>query len=110
MLRVEFVFLLLISVLTARGQTSPKTGLTAEVDKVFQKWDSTVTPGCALAVMKNGNIIYKRGYGMAGLDHDVPIRASTVFQVGSVSKQFTAAAIVLLAQQGKLSLDDDVRK
>jgi CubicO group peptidase (beta-lactamase class C family) len=72
--------------------------------------DSTVSPGCALSVIKDGQIIYKRGYGMADLDHDIPIRPETVFHVASISKQFTAAAIILLAQEGKISLDDDVRK
>jgi CubicO group peptidase (beta-lactamase class C family) len=81
-----------------------------QVDKVFAEWDSTVSPGCALSVIKDGKIIYKRGYGMADLDHDIPINTETVFHVASISKQFTAAAILLLAQEGKLSLDDDVRK
>lgn len=80
------------------------------VDKVFAKWDSTATPGCALSVIKDGQIVYKRGYGMADLDHDIPISTETVFHVASISKQFTAAAIVLLAQEHKLSLDDDVHK
>ena len=60
--------------------------------------------------MKDGRIVYKHGYGMADLDHNVTITTSTVFHVASMSKQFTAASILLLAQQGKLSLDDDVRK
>jgi CubicO group peptidase (beta-lactamase class C family) len=81
-----------------------------DVDKVFAKWNSTHSPGCALSVMKNGHIIYKRGYGMADLDHDIPITPETVFHVASISKQFTAASILLLAQEHKLSLDDDVRK
>jgi CubicO group peptidase (beta-lactamase class C family) len=80
------------------------------VDELFQKMDTTVTPGCALAVVKDGRILYERGYGMADLDHNVPITPSTVFHVASMSKQFTAASIVLLAQEGKLSLDDPVRK
>ncbi len=84
--------------------------LREQTDKIFAKWDSTASPGCALSVIGDGQIIYKRGYGMANLDHDVPITAETAFHVASVSKQFTAAAILLLAQDGKLSLDDDVRK
>jgi len=84
--------------------------LRERTDKVFAAWDSTVRPGCALSVMRDGQILYKRGYGMADLDHDVPITAETVFHVASISKQFTAAAIVLLAQDGKLSLDDEVHK
>jgi CubicO group peptidase (beta-lactamase class C family) len=110
------VVLLLVAIVSAAAQEAAKPDQEAsrrlpdEVDKVFAKWDSTVSPGCALSVMKDGRIIYKRGYGMADLDHDVPITPSTVFHVASISKQFTAAAIVLLAQEGKLSLDDDVRK
>jgi CubicO group peptidase (beta-lactamase class C family) len=81
-----------------------------QVDKVFAKWDRTDSPGCALGVYRGGQIVYKRGYGMEDLNEDVHITPGTVFHVASMSKQFTAASIVLLAQQGKLSLDDDVRK
>ena len=84
--------------------------IASKADKVFEQFNSTMTPGCALSVMRAGKIVYKRGYGMADLDHDVPIRPETVFHVASISKQFTDAAIVLLAQEGKLSLDDEVRK
>ncbi len=81
-----------------------------EVDKIFASWDKKDSPGCALAVIKDGKIIYERGYGMANLDHDIPITPTSVFHVASISKQFTAMAIWLLAEQGKLSLDDEVRK
>lgn len=81
-----------------------------QVDKVFAKWDRADSPGCALGVYQGGQIAYKRGYGMEDLNEDVHITPVTVFHVASMSKQFTAASIVLLAQQGKLSLDDDVRK
>lgn len=84
--------------------------LTARVDKVFAQYDKPDSPGCALAIIKDSQIIYKRGYGMADLDHDLPIRPDTTFHVASVSKQFTAFAILLLAQEGKLSLDDKVQK
>jgi len=82
----------------------------AKVDAIFQKMDTRVTPGCALSVMRDGKIVYERGYGMANLDYDAPVTPTTVFHVASMSKQFTAASIILLAQQGKLSLDDPVRK
>jgi CubicO group peptidase (beta-lactamase class C family) len=96
----------------ARAQTpaAPAADLAARVDKIFEKWNRTDSPGCALSVMKDGRIIYKHGYGMADLDHNITITPSTVFHVASMSKQFTAASILLLAEQGKLSLDDDVRK
>ena len=83
---------------------------TEKVDKVFAQWDKPDSPGCALAVIKDGQIVYKRGYGMANLEHNIPLSPASIMDTGSVSKQFTALAIALLAEQGKLSLDDDVRK
>jgi CubicO group peptidase (beta-lactamase class C family) len=103
-----YLSLLAVGLIAAQDTTS--RSVHEQVDKVFAKWDSTLSPGCALSVMKDGQIIYKRGYGMADLDHDNLITPETVFHVASISKQFTAAAILLLAQDGKLSLDDDVRK
>ena len=100
----------LLALVPLAAQETAKPDPHEQTDKVFAKWDSTVTPGCALSVIKDGHVIYKRGYGMADLDHDVPITTETVFHVASISKQFTAAAIILLAQDGKLSLDDDVHK
>ncbi len=107
---VVFVITFLsISTLSATTQEQGN-GIAAEVDKIFAQYDKPVSPGCALAVIKNNQIIYKRGYGMADLDHDVAIKPDTPFHVASVSKQFTAFSILLLAQQGKLSLDDKVQK
>jgi CubicO group peptidase (beta-lactamase class C family) len=82
----------------------------AKVDHLFAQWDKPDTPGCALAVIKGGQIIHKRGYGTASLELAAPITTASVFNAGSISKQFTAMSILMLAQQGKLSLDDDVRK
>ncbi len=82
----------------------------ADVDKLFEPYGSPASPGCAVAVIEDGRIVYKRGYGMADLEHDVPIRPDSVFHIASHSKQFTAAAIVLLFHEGKLSLDDEARK
>jgi CubicO group peptidase (beta-lactamase class C family) len=115
MIRTAVILFLTISSTVAQNAAvaNKNTGLRElheRVDKVFAKWDSTASPGCALSVMKDGQIIYKRGYGMADLDHDIPINSETVFHVASISKQFTAAAIILLAQERKISLDDDVRK
>jgi CubicO group peptidase (beta-lactamase class C family) len=84
--------------------------LAAQVDQLFTEWDKPTSPGCALAIMRDGHIIYERGYGVADLDHDVKITPTTVFQVGSMSKQFTAASVLMLAQEGKLSLDDEATK
>jgi CubicO group peptidase (beta-lactamase class C family) len=80
------------------------------VDAVFASWDLPGSPGCALAVAQDGALAYSRGYGYANLDYDIPITPQTVFDVASVNKQFVAASISMLALEGKLSLDDNVRK
>ncbi len=81
-----------------------------EVDKLFAPWDRTDSPGAALAIIQKGEIIYQRGYGMAKLEDDLVMTPAKVFDIGSVSKQFTAACVALLSLQQKISLDDDVRK
>jgi CubicO group peptidase (beta-lactamase class C family) len=80
------------------------------IDEVFKQWAKPGTPGAAVAVIQDGKLTYQKGYGAATLEYDVPITPDTVFHVASVSKQFTAMSIVLLEQDGKLSLDDDVHK
>ena len=81
-----------------------------QVDQLFTVWDTKDTPGAAVAIVKDGSIIYKNGYGMANLEYDIPISPSSVFHIASISKQFTVFSILLLEKQGKLSLDDDIRK
>lgn len=106
----KYLFIYAVVVLMLAAPASAQTDdLAPRVDKIFEQYDKPTSPGCALAVIKDGSIVYKRGYGMADLDHDLPIKPDTVFHIASVSKQFTAMAILLLAQQGKLSLDDEVR-
>jgi CubicO group peptidase (beta-lactamase class C family) len=80
------------------------------VDRVFDAWRDTEGPGCALGVSRDGRVVYEHGYGMANLETGTPIRPGTIFHVASVSKQFTAMSIMLLAAEGKLSVDDDIRK
>lgn len=82
----------------------------AAVDEVFADFTKPGSPGCAAAVYRNGRIIYAKGYGLANIEEDVPITPESVFDIGSTSKQFTAASILLLEKQGKLSVHDDVRK
>lgn len=84
--------------------------LQSRVDKIFAVYDNSESPGCALGVIRDGNFIYKKGYGAASLELGVPITPQSVFYMGSVSKQFTAASVVLAAEHGFLSLDDDIRK
>lgn len=80
------------------------------IAKVFENFRNTDGPGCAVGVSRDGNVAFERGYGMANLETDTPIRPTSIFHVASVSKQFTAAAIMLLERDGKLSLDDNIRK
>ena len=84
--------------------------LEKQIDEIFAKWNNPESPGCAFAVVKDGEVIFKKGYGKASLEHDIPITTTTIFDAASVSKQFTAFAIILLEQDGKLSFDDDIRK
>ena len=116
-LRVRYATLasaLLAFVVVSRGRAQTPfpsdAGVHQRVDSLFAAWDKPNSPGCALGVFRNGELMYGRGYGMANLDDGIPITTMSVFNIGSMSKQFTAACIVLLSQQGKLTLDDDVRK
>jgi CubicO group peptidase (beta-lactamase class C family) len=102
--------LLLALTATIAGAQSPTTDSATAVDRIFATWNTQQTPGCAVGVARNGQTILERAYGMANLEYDVPNTPATIFEAGSVSKQFTAAAILLLAQQGKLSLDDPVSR
>lgn len=86
------------------------SSLKSRVDAVFAAWNRPDSPGCALGVVQNGKLVFQQGYGRANLEHDIPITSSTVFYIASASKQFTAASILLLARQGKLSLDDGIQK
>ena len=96
-------------IMTATAGARQSASLQAQVDQVFARWSAT-TPGCAVGISVDGKSVLEKGYGMADLEHDTPNRADTIFEAGSVSKQFTAAAVLLLAKEGKLSLDDPVRK
>ncbi len=84
--------------------------LHAQTDTIFAAWDRPDTPGCALGVVYHGELVYFRGYGQANLDYGLPITSQTVFDIASTSKQVTAACIALLMEQGRLALDDDVRR
>jgi CubicO group peptidase (beta-lactamase class C family) len=91
------------------AQAYTRTALTDSVDAMFEAWDREGSPGFALGIFKDGRIIYARGYGMANLEYDIPITPQSVFRIGSLSKQFTAMCVALLEEEGKLSLEDDIR-
>jgi CubicO group peptidase (beta-lactamase class C family) len=99
-----------LGLLVVAGVAAADAPWASRVDEVFAEYDSTQSPGCALGVIQGGRLAYARGYGMANLEHGVPIDTTTVFRIGSTSKQFTAMAILLLEQAGQLSLEDDIRK
>jgi CubicO group peptidase (beta-lactamase class C family) len=82
--------------------------LSTSIDAVFAGIDSQHEPGCVAGVIHNGQYIHKKGYGLANLEYGIPISGETVFRTGSVSKQFTAMAIAILAERGELDLDADV--
>lgn len=90
--------------------TQPSPDIVAKVDAVFAAYAKPDTPGCAVGVARGGQIVLERGYGFANLEYDAPITPETIFEAGSVTKQFTALAVLLLAEDGRLSLDDPVRK
>ena len=85
------------------------TELTNQIDALFRKWNHPDSPGCAVGILRDGKFEYEKYFGQANLEWDVPICQDTRFLIASVSKQFTAAAIHLLAEQGSLTLDDEIQ-
>src|SRR5499426_1075834 len=109
-LTIPLFFILFSIAIAQTPATNPQSDVASRVDQLFSRFDRPDSPGCALGVIKDGKLIYKKGYGMANLEHDIPISPTTVFNVASASTQFTAMSVLLLAKQGKLRLDDDIRK
>jgi CubicO group peptidase (beta-lactamase class C family) len=109
-----FVLALLAFLSTATSaQVLDKEKIVAGAGRAFEKVVKAYVgpaPGCAAAVSLNGEVVFAEAFGLADLEHNVPNTAQTIFESGSVAKQFTAAALVLLQQEGKLSIDDPVRK
>jgi CubicO group peptidase (beta-lactamase class C family) len=101
----------LVAQTTGAGAARAATlDLTVTADRVFAAWNHTHGPGCADGVARGGTTLLTRGYGMADIQSDRPITPTTILESGSVAKQFTATAVLLLMQDGKLSLDDDARR
>ena len=82
-------------------QAYPHTKQTEQVDRLFATWDKKDSPGAAIGIVKDGRIIYARGYGMANLEYDIPNTPQTVFRIGSTSKHFTAMGIAITDRAGK---------
>jgi CubicO group peptidase (beta-lactamase class C family) len=100
---------LVLAVAPRASHIAPRASHPA-IDAIFATWNTKDSPGCALGVFRDGAMAYSAGYGMASLEHDVPVTPESVFYAGSVSKQFTAMTAALAIQQGKLSYDDSIRK
>src|ERR1043165_9303303 len=104
-MRLFFLFVFSVIILRASSQAPVE-----KIDSIFKTWSNSNTPGCAVGIVRNDSLIFAKGYGMANLEYGIPITPETIFHMASVSKQFTAYAILLLAKQGKLQLDDDIHK
>lgn len=116
MSRKNFLFVLTVIaflVTATSAQVPDKEKVVAGAERAFEKVTKAYVapaPGCAAAVSLNGNVVFEKAFGLADMEHNVPNTTQTIFESGSVAKQFTAAALVLLQQEGKLSIDDPVRK
>jgi len=113
MLFTSIVLALAAAVVPHATAATPPTlpdSIVHRIDSVFARYDRPDVPGCAVGVYENGGIAFEKGYGSANLEYGIPISPTTPFIMGSVTKQFTAAAIALLVDQGRISLDDDVHK
>lgn len=106
-MRFAIVVSLAVALLASAFSADPRE---RKVDQIFAVYNSSSSPGCAVGVMQDDDFIYRKGYGMGSLELGVPLSSESVFYMASVSKQFTAASMALAAEQGFLSLDDDVRK
>jgi CubicO group peptidase (beta-lactamase class C family) len=108
---ISFFFLILfyISLYSVDAVSQPDS-LEQRMNRMFKSYDRTNGPGLAIAIIKNDSVIFTKGYGLANLEYEVPIKPSTVFDIASVSKQFAGYAIAKLINDGKISGNDDVRK
>src|SRR5687768_12723158 len=102
-MRLLLTFLVLFFVQSLFGQDKFQ-----KIDSLFKHWSSTAKPGGAVGIIKDGSLIYSKGFGAADLEHQIPINPQSIFFIGSVAKQFTAFSILLLEEQGKLRLDDEI--
>ena len=108
--RNKIITLIVASFLISISENAQSTtvSIKEKIDNLFKEFDKQNSPGVAIVIVKNGKIFYKHEYGIANLEYSIPIKSNTIFHIGSVSKQFTAFSILLLEDQGKLTLDDDI--
>ena len=101
---------IVVAILTAPAPARAADDIPARVDRLFTSWAKLDAPGCSAGVSRGGKIVFARGYGGANLETATPIGPASIFHVASVSKPFTALSILLLVEDGKIALDDDVRR
>jgi len=108
--RTHVCGMILATLVAPLAAQTPDAAVVARVDSIFRAFHQEGVPGCALGVAQDGQVRLERAWGLADVERRVANTPATIFEAGSVSKQFTAAAVLLLAKDGKLSLDDDVRR
>ena len=108
MIRIILLFALLV--VPFFSASSNEKSLANSIDNIFSELNLEAEPACAVGLIKNNEYLYKRGYGLSNLEHKIALTPDSVFRIGSISKQFTAMAILILEEKGALSLDDPIRK
>src|SRR5215471_9619185 len=105
------VALVIMASATPLADAQPSdNALASQVDQLFAKCNNPGSPGCVVGIVRNGKLIYSKGFGSANLDYEVPNTPQTIFEIASASKSFTGACLALLMDQGKIDPDDDLRK
>ena len=102
--------LFLVMTLSFSQETQKRQITTAQVDAIFSQWNTEDKPGISVGILNNGKIVHAKGYGLANLEHQIPISSETRFHIGDLAKEFTVYALLLLEHRGQLSLQDDIRK
>ncbi|WP_299888438.1 serine hydrolase [uncultured Lacinutrix sp.] len=110
MKKIYTAFLLLVMTISFSQETQKRQITTDQIDAVFSQWNTKDKPGIAVGILNNGKIVHAKGYGLANLEHQVPINQETKFYIGDLAKEFTVYALLLLEQRELLSLQDDIRK
>src|ERR1700761_16150 len=104
---IAFAFIFLLFFTHSKGQNRQ---LEENLDSLISKRYEPISPGCAVLIAKNGQVIYEKGFGKADLELNVPMKPGMVFRLGSITKQYTAIAILQLVEKGKISLQDSIQK
>jgi len=102
--------LLLVTIVSFSQEIQKREITTAQIDAIFSQWDTKDKPGISVGILNDGKIIHAKGYGLANLEHQIPVSPETRFHIGDLAKEFTVYALLLLEKRGQLSLQDDIRK